>query len=234
VPAAKRIQRALRAVTVLLAMAMSVPSAAASLDEVRALLGSGDLDEALAGVQAYLDRRPSDPDARFIQARILSDLHRDAPAIRIYESLRLEFPDRAELYNNLAVLYARRGDLDLAIETLERAFGTSDTFARIRDNLRAVYGALAAEAYRNALLLEGDGGSGETQLQLESIDVLNEPLIARSSISASSNTPVHRPATPHVRTTADTSTDEVANPANDRRSPALSRSTAERDPVAGQ
>lgn len=53
--------------------------------------------------------------------------------------------------NNLAVIYARRGDYQAARHWLERALDSNAVYATAYANLRDVYAALAAAAYRDAL-----------------------------------------------------------------------------------
>ena len=66
---------------------------------------------------------------RFASASLLVDLKRSAEAIAVLESLTEDYPDLAEPYNNLAVLYASSGDYAKARAALEQAL-------RLRPGLR--------------------------------------------------------------------------------------------------
>ena len=62
------------------------------------------------------------------------------------QQLLSRYPNTAELYNNLAVIQAAQGNLGGAIQTLQRAFATDPSFARIQQNLKALYSASASQA----------------------------------------------------------------------------------------
>ena len=72
------------------------------------------LDQALA-------QRPGDAPLRFLQAVLASETGQTAQAARLLERMTEEFPDLPEPYNNLAVLQAAAGQLDLARSLLETA-----------------------------------------------------------------------------------------------------------------
>lgn len=90
-------------------------------------------------------------DARFAAAVAAAERGDHAVALAAFEALAREQPTRPEPLNNLAAELARRGELERARETLERALRTHPAYATAHDNLRAVYAALASDAYRKAL-----------------------------------------------------------------------------------
>ena len=50
------------------------------------------------------------------------------------------------MYNNLAAAQAAQGNLGGAVETLQKAFATDTTFARIQENLKQLYRTTAQRA----------------------------------------------------------------------------------------
>ncbi|MFC6671716.1 tetratricopeptide repeat protein [Marinobacterium aestuariivivens] len=77
------------------------------------------------------------------------------------EQLILQFPERPEAYNNLGVLLAQQGQYSAALEQLRKALDTHPHYARIHDNLRSLYGALAGNTYYDALGLKRVRGRPE-------------------------------------------------------------------------
>ena len=88
---------------------------------------------------------------RFARASLLVDLKRNAEAVTALESLTEDYPDLAEPYNNLAVLYASSGEYAKARAALEQALRLRPAYATAHENLGDVYAALAANAYASAL-----------------------------------------------------------------------------------
>ncbi len=64
-----------------------------------------------------------------------------------------EFPQDPRAYNNLAAVYAARGDLEQARILLERGLATNSEYATLHQNLGAVYAEMARESYGKALQL---------------------------------------------------------------------------------
>lgn len=76
-----------------------------------------------------------------------------AAVIDAYESLIKKYPQQPELYNNLAVLMATEGELDVAREYLEQAMHANQVYATVYVNLTAVYVEMARGSYASALQL---------------------------------------------------------------------------------
>ena len=85
--------------------------------------------------------------------RELASAGKTAAAIKGYEALIKRYPQQPELYNNLAVLMARMGQLEKAREQLEQAMQVNAVYATIYENLSAVYVEMARDSYANALQL---------------------------------------------------------------------------------
>jgi len=65
-------------------------------------------------------------------------------------SLTQDFPELADPYNNLAVLYAASGRLDAALLALQQALRNDPGHRQARENLGDVYLALAVQAWQAA------------------------------------------------------------------------------------
>jgi len=72
-------------------------------------------------------------------------------AIRIFEELTRNYPEWPEPHNNLAVLYAARGEEKKAEQALLAALNAHPSYSLVYQNLRALYADMAGRAYRKAL-----------------------------------------------------------------------------------
>ena len=77
-------------------------------------------------------------------------------AIGIFEGLTHSYPDWPEPHNNLAVLYAARGEEKKAEQALLAALNAHPSYALVYQNLRTLYAGMAGRAYRKAL--QSDAG----------------------------------------------------------------------------
>jgi tetratricopeptide (TPR) repeat protein len=138
-----------------LALLCSVFAAHADdLGDVQGLYYAGQPEQALQRADDYLAKHPKDAPMRFIKGVMLSDAKRDAEAIALFQSISEDYPDLAEPYNNLAVLYAAGGDYARARAALEQALRANPTYVTAQENLGDVYAALAVQAYAKVLKLE--------------------------------------------------------------------------------
>jgi len=65
---------------------------------------------------------PQDAEARFSRGLVLVKLSRTDEAIKVFADLTRDYPQLPEPYNNLAVLYAQKGDYEKARDALEAAW----------------------------------------------------------------------------------------------------------------
>jgi Flp pilus assembly protein TadD len=140
-----------------LVLALALVAGAAHADDVaeaRKLLAAGDREAALKRVDQALAAKPGDQQARFLKGVILAEDGKTVDAIEIYERLTQDYPELPEAHNNLAALYAARGELDRARVSLEMAIRTNPGFATAYENLGDVYVQLAARAYERAVLID--------------------------------------------------------------------------------
>ncbi len=118
--------------------------------EVQRLLNAGQTTEALAHANAYIAKNPSDPQMRFIKSQALQRSGQAEEAEKLLASLTQDYPELAEPWNNLAVLYAGRGELDKAREALEIAIRQNPRYATALENLGDVQVKLALQSYERA------------------------------------------------------------------------------------
>jgi len=147
-------------------------------DPVNRLLRDGQLQQAMAKAEAYLALNPRDPQMRFLKALIQQDGGQRDAAIASYVALTQDYPELPEPYNNVAVLYAGRGDFEKARAALEMATRNSRSYATAHENLGDVYARLAEESYRRALQLDAGNTTLAPKLTLIR-QLINAPAAAR-------------------------------------------------------
>jgi peptidyl-prolyl cis-trans isomerase B (cyclophilin B) len=112
-------------------------------------------DRARPLIQKGLENNPRDPQWRFLEAMVLAETQAPDQAIAAFESLVNEFPELAEPYNNLAVLYLRLGQSDRAQQALERAIVNRPDYGLAHENLGDLYVQLALKAYEAGVRAQG-------------------------------------------------------------------------------
>lgn len=144
----------------------TVPVPPTEAEEINRLLRAKDLPGALARADAFLAKNPRDLQVRFLRGVILTDQSKTADAVAVFESLTQDFPELPEPYNNLAVLRANQGQLDLARSLLQQALIAQPNYVTAYENLGDVYVSLAAESYQRALSLDPNNRSAQSKLTL--------------------------------------------------------------------
>jgi ketosteroid isomerase-like protein len=127
----------------LVAACVFMPVHADESADVSQLLRNGKLVEALAKADAFLAGKPNDPQMRFLKGVI-----------------------QRSSGNNLAVLYAGKGEFDKARAALEMAIRTNPSYSTAHENLGDVYARLASQAYNKALQLDGANAAVPPKLAL--------------------------------------------------------------------
>ncbi|GHT86656.1 hypothetical protein AGMMS49960_16240 [Betaproteobacteria bacterium] len=141
-----------RCLSFLGAMLASVAAAAIEpLPEIRQLIARNQYQEALDKTERYLSAHPADVQGRLFHGLILTELDRVPEAISAFSRLAADYPQLPEAHNNLAVLYARQKQYDLARAELEAALRTHPAYAVTYNNLGDLYANLASQAYDRAL-----------------------------------------------------------------------------------
>ncbi|UCE30301.1 MAG: tetratricopeptide repeat protein, partial [Burkholderiales bacterium] len=143
-----------------------VVRAAEAFREAIALYRAGSLELAIFAIDSGLAVNPSDLQLRFLKAVILSEQGRRSEARRLFEALTQEFPEAPEPHNNLAVIYASIGELDLARNSLEAALKAAPDYAVARENLGDVYLRLAAREFERAAKTPSQAASATRRMEL--------------------------------------------------------------------
>ncbi|MFO7603730.1 MAG: tetratricopeptide repeat protein [Gammaproteobacteria bacterium] len=113
--------------------------------------------------------------ARFTQARQLSQAGKLTQAAAVYEALIDSYPELPDAYNNLAVIYAAQGDYKKAQQVLEKGLNTHAGYAAIYENLTAIYVEMARDSYGKALQFDD---TSQRRLQLRALADLSVKPVA--------------------------------------------------------
>lgn len=156
------------AAILLIAAGAALPAwaAAPAVQEAQTLMSQGNYKDALDRLDRYLASSPQDAEARFSRGLVLVKLNRSDDAIKVFADLTRDYPQLPEPYNNLAVLYAQKGDYEKARDALEAALATHPAYATAHENLGDIYSALAGAAYNRALQLDQNNQAVRYKLSL--------------------------------------------------------------------
>lgn len=162
---------------------------ASELKQAKKLQNKGDMKGAFDRVNDYLVTNPKDPNGWLLYGISLINQNKLDEATDLFSKLITLYPDSPEPYNNLAAVYARKGDNDKAVDTLLKAFETHPSYAQVQTNLKAVYAALATQAYNRALNL--DNGKKAPRADLGVLDQVYQPVSTQTILATA--TPVAAP-----------------------------------------
>lgn len=138
----------------------------AELDRVRQLAQGGELERALQQVESYTEAHPKDPRGRFLKGVILGQQSKTDEAIAVYKALTYDYPELPEPYNNLAALFAQKGDYEQARVALEMAVHARPGYATAHENLGDIYLKLAARSYAKSVELDRNGATAQKKLKI--------------------------------------------------------------------
>ena len=144
--------------------AFSLLAAAQETQEINRLIRVGQFDAATVKIDAMLARNVKDPQARFLKGVVLSEQGKPAEAIAVFQQLTEDFPELPEPYNNLASLFAAKGQFERAKTALEMAIQTNPAYATAYENLGDVYVKMASQAYDKALQLDKNNPAAQAKL----------------------------------------------------------------------
>jgi tetratricopeptide (TPR) repeat protein len=96
----------------------------------------------------------------------LTDEGKTDDAIGVFRALLADFPELPEPRNNLAVLYAQKGEYALARDELELALKAAPDYGVAHENLADVYARLAADHYERTLELDKRNKTAPAKLKL--------------------------------------------------------------------
>jgi Flp pilus assembly protein TadD len=127
---------------------------AQGLREASALVKDRQFASAQGALDVLLAQRPREPQARFLKGVVQTELGQDAAAIATFSALSEDYPELPEPYNNLAVLYAQKGEYEGARIALESAVKAAPDWAVAHENLGDIYVRLGAAQYATAAKLD--------------------------------------------------------------------------------
>ena len=149
-----------------LLLCFTLNARADELQDINKLFKQGQYEQAMHGVNTYLDDKPKDAQARFLKGLILTKQGKTDDAIRTFSELTEDYPELPEPYNNLAVLYAGQGQYDKARIALEMAVRAHPDYAIAHENLGDIYAKMAGQAYERAQQLDHGNTSAQAKLAL--------------------------------------------------------------------
>jgi tetratricopeptide (TPR) repeat protein len=123
-------------------------------NDVRKLLRQAKYPQALLLVNKTLATNPRDPQMRFWQGFIFEQLGQPDMALQVYLDLTREYPELAEPFNNLGVIYASKGDYPNAKAALDNALRANPNYAAAHENMGDLLVNMARQSYERSLALE--------------------------------------------------------------------------------
>ena len=139
---------------------------AESLKDARTQITEKRYTDAIATLDKLTALRPREPQARFLKGVALTDAGRTDEAIAVFQGVLNEYPELPEPRNNLAVLYAQKGDYALARDELEAAIGAAPDYVIAYENLGDIYARLAMVNYEKAIARDARNRSAPAKLKL--------------------------------------------------------------------
>ena len=120
-------------------------------DQVKKLLRQEKFQRAEVLVDKFMAVNPRDPQMRFWKAWITDRTGDKQVALEMYLSLTQDYPEISEPFNNLAVLYAAKGQFSVAKEALEAALRANPNYADAHENMGDVLIQLANYSFKRSL-----------------------------------------------------------------------------------
>lgn len=145
---------------------MSSPVSAADLARAKTLLGEGRLQKALVVTNEVLAEDEKSIEARFVKGLILTKMNRLDDARDVFLGITRDHPELPEPYNNLAVIYAAKGEYEKARAALQNAINTHPSYATAHENLGDIFAKMASQAYNQALELDNSNETAREKLSL--------------------------------------------------------------------
>lgn len=155
--------------------------------------------DAIAAFDKVLASNPRNAQARFQRAWAMAKAGHDDDAIKAFSEMAQDFPELPEPHNNLALLYAKRGDLKRAESELLQAIDAKPDYGIAYGNLGDVYRRLAEKAYADAVSRNpGDARAAASLRQLQGAAAGNPassmPASAPEVVPATRKAPAGKPA----------------------------------------
>jgi len=158
-----KLRSALMKLALPLALLAAGAAQAADLDIAQRQWLAGQRQQAVATVEKALSANPNELKLRFALGVMRMELGEQDLAFQLFTALTQDFPDIAEPYNNLAVIYASRGELTQAQNSLEQALALQPAHAQALENLGDVLLRQAARAFQRAQQVQTAPSAALTQ-----------------------------------------------------------------------
>lgn len=142
------------------------PGLAPELQDASRLIGEGAYGPALSEIDAVLAADPKNPQARFLKGVVQTDQDETDAAIATFQGLNEDYPELPEPYNNLAVIWAKKGEYAKARTALEIALATRPDYVIAHENLGDIYVRLAGLEYDHVAALDKKNKSAPAKLVL--------------------------------------------------------------------
>jgi len=135
-------------------------------NEIKLLLKNGKYKIAENIINGAIEEDLNNPEILFYKGIIETNLGKTNQAIDTFRGLTERFPELPEPFNNLAVLYAEKGQFRLAKEILEQAIKTNPSYLTAHINLGDIFTKMASEAYNKALEIDKSNNIAITKLSM--------------------------------------------------------------------
>jgi tetratricopeptide (TPR) repeat protein len=162
----KPILSRLLAVGLLGLMSCSISAAGDPLKNIKTLLRDSQYEKALPRLESFLKENPEHAEARFLKGLALAEDGQGEEAQEVFLGLTDDYPDLPEPHNNLAVLYAAKGDYAMARTSLLHAISNHPNYATAHENLGDIYARMAGIAYGKALEIDADNQTARVKLAM--------------------------------------------------------------------
>jgi Flp pilus assembly protein TadD len=170
----------------------ATPGLTTDLAEATRMIQEGQYALARVKIDAVLAGNAKNPQARFLRGVVQADQDEPDEALVTFQALTEDFPELPEPYNNMAVIWAQRGQYEKARAALESAIASHPDYAIAHENLGDIYSRLAGAEYDRAVALDKINKSAQAKLVL----IRQLYAVAPSSNAPRLAVPVPRPATP--------------------------------------
>ncbi|MDB4040890.1 tetratricopeptide repeat protein [Methylophilaceae bacterium] len=137
-----------------------------NIEEIKLLLKNGEYVLAETLTNKSIEENLNDPELLFYKGIIETNMGKNNQAIDTFRNLTDRFPELPEPYNNLAVLYAEKGQFSLAKEILEQAIKTNPSYLTAHINLGDIFTKMASESYNKALEIDKSNNVAITKLSM--------------------------------------------------------------------
>ncbi len=130
------------------------------------MIQDGQYASARVKIDAVLAGDGKNPQARFLRGVVQTDQNETDEALATFQALTQDYPELPEPYNNMAVIWAQRGQYLKARTALESALASHPDYAIAHENLGDIYSRLAGAEYDRAVALDKSNKSAQAKLVL--------------------------------------------------------------------